>query len=59
MLPLYSSEYSDNEGLYFFGGHFGNRNDNVLLFLGLNSYNPTLKKIVYSGNPPSSANILA
>jgi len=23
-LPLYSSEYSDSEGLYFFGGIFGN-----------------------------------
>jgi hypothetical protein len=53
-LPLYSSEYSDLEGLYFFGGSFGAGSDNVLLFMALNTYNPCLRRVTYSGSPPSS-----
>jgi hypothetical protein len=53
-LPLYSSEYNEHEGLYIFGGFFGNGSENVVLFLGFNNYNPYLKKLEYTGIPPSS-----
>ena len=57
-LPLYSSEYNDSEGAYIFGGQFGNTEENTLLFLGFNKYNPYLKKLEYGGMPPSSTDPL-
>jgi hypothetical protein len=58
-LPFYSSDYSDLEGIYFFGGCFGNGNDNILLFMGLNTYNPCLRRVMYSGAPPAAINTIA
>lgn len=58
-LPLYSSEYSDSEGLYIFGGSFGNGEENILLFMGFNKYNPYLKRLEYSGIPPSNIQPIA
>ena len=58
-LPFYSSDYSDLEVIYFFGGCFGNGNDNFVLFMGLNTYNPCLRRVIYSGTPPASINTLA
>lgn len=52
--PLYSSEYADSEGILIFGGFFGNGEESIVLFLNFNKYNPTLKKLDYSGIPPSS-----
>lgn len=57
--PLYSSEYSDHEGLLVFGGTYGNGEENVLLFMGFNKYNPYLKRVEYSGIPPSSIEPIA
>lgn len=44
-LPLYSSEYTDQEGIFIFGGCFGNGDENVLLFLSFNKYNPTIRRL--------------
>ena len=56
VLPLYSSEYGDNEGLYFFGGVFGKGTENGLLFMAFNAYNPVLRRLEYTGILPSSLN---
>ena len=53
-LPLYSSEYTDEEGILVFGGSFGNGEDNVVSFFAFNKYNPHFKRVDYSGLPPSS-----
>jgi hypothetical protein len=37
-----------------FGGHYGNGYENIVLFIGFNNYNPYIKKLEYSGIPPSS-----
>lgn len=37
-----------------FGGGFGNGQENVILQMIFNKYIPVLKKIDYSGIPPSS-----
>jgi hypothetical protein len=40
--------------LFIFGGAFGNGEDNIILFMGFNKYNPYLKRLDFSGVPPSS-----
>ena len=57
-LPFYSSEYQDHEGIYYFGGIFGNGNENTVMMLGLNTYHPRLKRVPFSGTPPSSVNTI-
>jgi hypothetical protein len=52
--PLYSSEYSDEEGIFLFGGTFGNGEDNIVSFISFNKYNPYYRKIEFQGSPPSS-----
>jgi hypothetical protein len=52
-LPLYSADYADYEGVYIFGGGFGNGQDNIILHMSFNKYVPVLKKVDYSGLPPS------
>ena len=52
-LPLYSSEYTDMQGSFIFGGTFGNGDQSILLFLSFNKYNPTLRRLQYVGIPPS------
>ena len=57
-LPLYSSEYSDEEGAYIFGGNFGDGNDNIVTMLGFNKYNPYFRRVEYRGSPPPSSDPL-
>jgi hypothetical protein len=57
--PLYSSEYADQEGLLIFGGMFGNGEENIILFMGFNKYNPYLKRVDYTGIPASSVDPIA
>ena len=52
--PLYSSEYTDDEGIYMIGGSFGNGEDHIISFFSFNKYNPHLRRIDYSGVAPSS-----
>lgn len=53
-LPLYSSEYADDEGVYVVGGTYGNGDDNIISFISFNKYNPCIRRVDYSGIPPSS-----
>lgn len=53
-LPLYAADYMQHEGMYIFGGIHGNGQQNILLQLQFNKYIPTIKRVDYSGMPPSS-----
>ena len=53
-LPFYLAEYAEHEGIYVFGGGFGNGQENVMLQISFNKYIPVVKKVDYSGIPPSS-----
>ncbi len=40
--------------MYVFGGGYGNGQENVLLQMSFNKYIPVIRKVDYSGMPPSS-----
>ena len=51
--PLYSADYEDHEGIYFFGGSNENDEENYLIQMKFDKYTPVLKRVNYTGTAPS------
>ena len=50
---FYSSDYQDNEGIFYFGGFNDQEEENIVFQLVFNKLLPTFRRIEYSGTAPS------